>query len=91
VPWVVIEHLAEQLGIRDVSVIKRYTERQMTPCEHSWEIRDAYGYYLYDEQVWARRFRGFLHGRAWVHAEGPVALFNHGAAWLRRHRVLLPG
>ncbi|WP_407670159.1 DUF4158 domain-containing protein [Nonomuraea solani] len=33
----------------------------------------------------------FLHGRAWTHAEGPTALFDQSVAWLRRHRVLLPG
>jgi hypothetical protein len=33
----------------------------------------------------------FLHGRAWTHAEGPTALFEQSVAWLRRHRVLLPG
>ncbi|MBT2529736.1 DUF4158 domain-containing protein [Streptomyces sp. ISL-99] len=38
-----------------------------------------------------RKFRAFLHGRAWTHAEGPVALFNHAVAWLCGHRVLLPG
>lgn len=38
-----------------------------------------------------REFRAFLYGRAWTHAEGPVALFNHAVTWLRRHRVLLPG
>ncbi len=91
VPWVVVEHLAEQLGIEDVSAVKRYTEREKTPYEHGWEIRDAYGYCLYDEHETARQFRSFLHGRAWVNAEGPVALFNHAVAWLRRHRVLLPG
>jgi Domain of unknown function (DUF4158) len=31
------------------------------------------------------------YGRAWTHPEGPVALFNHAVAWLRRNRVLLPG
>jgi hypothetical protein len=36
-------------------------------------------------------FRTFLHGRAWTHAEGPVALFNQAVGWLRRNRVLLPG
>nr|WP_280634873.1 DUF4158 domain-containing protein [Streptomyces oryzae] len=32
-----------------------------------------------------------MYGRAWTHAEGPVALFDHAVTWLRRHRVLLPG
>lgn len=35
--------------------------------------------------------RQFLDGRAWTHAEGPGALFDHGVGWLRRNRVLLPG
>jgi TnpA family transposase len=91
VPWPVVEYLAGQLGIEDPSVVKRYTERQMTPYEHAWEIEQAFGYHKYDDQVWGRKFRTFLYGRAWTHAEGPVALFNHATAWLRRHRVLLPG
>ncbi|MDN3271385.1 DUF4158 domain-containing protein [Streptomyces sp. MA15] len=52
---------------------------------------DAYEYREYEDAEWARRFRTFLHGRAWTHAEGPVALFNQAVGWLRRHRVLLPG
>lgn len=43
VPWAVIEHLAQELGVEDVSSVKQYTERQMTAYEHAWEIRDAYG------------------------------------------------
>lgn len=38
VPWVV----AGQLGIADVSCVKRYTERKPTAYEHAWAIRDAY-------------------------------------------------
>ncbi|MFJ4859116.1 Tn3 family transposase [Streptomyces sp. NPDC088730] len=91
VPWVVVEHLAVQLGIEDVSCVKRYTERKPTAYEHAWEIRDAYEYREYEDAEWSRRFRTFLHGRAWTHAEGPVALFNQAVGWLRRHRVLLPG
>ncbi|MGC0239548.1 DUF4158 domain-containing protein [Arthrobacter sp. SD76] len=85
-----IEHLAAQLGIADVSCVKRYTERKPTAYEHAWEIRDAYEYHEYEDAEWSRRFRTFLHGRAWTHAEGPVALFNQAVGWLRRHRVLLP-
>ncbi|MCX4983925.1 DUF4158 domain-containing protein [Streptomyces sp. NBC_00572] len=91
VPWPVIEHLAVQLGIEDPSVVKRYTERRQTLYDHAWEIRDAYGYHPYGDAEWGRRFRTFLHGRAWTHAEGPKALFDHAVGWLRRHRVLLPG
>ncbi len=91
VPWPVVEHLAAQLGIEDPSCVKRYTERPKTVYEHAWEIRDAYEYHEYEDPEWSRRFRSFLHGRAWTHAEGPVALFNQAVGWLRRNRVLLPG
>ncbi|GHA81271.1 hypothetical protein GCM10010392_04210 [Streptomyces clavifer] len=84
-------YLAVQLGIEDPSVVKRYTERRRTLYDHAWEIRDAYGYRPYEDVEWGRRFRTFLHGRAWTHAEGPKALFDHAVGWLRRHRVLLPG
>ncbi|MFI6704526.1 Tn3 family transposase [Streptomyces sp. NPDC050509] len=90
-PWPVIEHLAAQLGIEDPSVVERYTERPKTAYEHAWEIRDAYEYREYEDAEWPRRFRTFLHGRAWTHAEGPKALFDHAVGWLRRNRVLLPG
>ncbi|GAA4519276.1 DUF4158 domain-containing protein [Nonomuraea ferruginea] len=97
VPWPVVDYLAEQLGIGDPSQVKRYGERLKTAYEHAWMIRDAYGYHDIDDheswegRVLARRFRTFLHGRAWTHAEGPTALFDQSVAWLRRHRVLLPG
>ncbi|WLQ69231.1 Tn3 family transposase [Streptomyces glycanivorans] len=91
VPWEVVDYLAGQLGIEDASCVKRYTERKPTAYEHSWEIRRRYEYREYEDPAWGRRFRTFLHGRAWTHAEGPVALFDHAVAWLRRHRVLLPG
>jgi hypothetical protein len=46
VPWLVVEHLAEQLGIEDASCVKRYTDRRQTVYDHAWEIREAYGYHL---------------------------------------------
>lgn len=70
VPWVVVEYLAEQLGIEDASCVKQYTERKPTAYEHAWEIRDAYEYHEYEGAEWGRQFRTFLHGRAWTHAEG---------------------
>ncbi|WP_067144018.1 Tn3 family transposase [Microtetraspora malaysiensis] len=97
VPWPVVDYLAEQLGIGDPSQVKRYGERPKTGYEHAWMIRDAYGYRVFEDRscwegrVLAKGFLTFLHGRAWTHAEGPTALFDQAVAWLRRHRVLLPG
>ncbi|UFQ99888.1 DUF4158 domain-containing protein [Streptomyces sp. Go40/10] len=91
VPWEVVDYLAGQLGIEDASCVKSYAERRMTPYNHAHEIRERFGYHDYGDRKWSREFRTFLYGRAWTHAEGPVALFNHAVTWLRRHRVLLPG
>ncbi len=97
VPWPVVDYLAEQLEIGDPSQVKRYTVRAQTAYEHTWMIRDAYGFHVFeDRESWearqvSKRFLAFLHGRAWTHAEGPTALFDQSVAWLRRHRVLLPG
>lgn len=95
VPWPVVEHLAVQLGIEDPSCVKRYTERRQTLYDHAWEIRDAYGYHPYEDAERGRRFRTFLHGRAWTHAEGPKALFDHAVGrldrWRRRGRLRRSG
>nr|WP_254650952.1 DUF4158 domain-containing protein [Streptomyces sp. GbtcB7] len=92
VPWSVVEHLAEQLGIKDAVCVKRYTERRQTVYDHAWEIRDAYDYHAYEDHEMGRKFRAFLHGQAWTaHLEGPKALFDHTVGWLCRNRVLLPG
>jgi hypothetical protein len=89
VPWEVVDYLAKQLGIEDSSCVKRYAERRMTPYNHAQEIRERFGYRDYSDRKWSREFRTFLYGRAWTHAEGPVALFNHAVTWLRRNQVLL--
>ena len=43
VPVVVLDFVAEQLGIADASQVKRYTERTMTRFDHQWEICRTYG------------------------------------------------
>jgi TnpA family transposase len=91
VPWPVVEYLAGQVGIEDASCVKRYTARQMTAYEHAWEIREAYGFRVFEGAPVTAEFGRFLEGRAWTHAEGPGTLFDQGVGWLRRNRVLLPG
>jgi hypothetical protein len=79
VPWCVVDYLAVQLDVRDPSVIKRYAERQMTPYEHTWQIRKVFGYRDFGDERAAGGLREFLDGRAWVHAKGPYALFEQGS------------
>ncbi|WP_438452863.1 DUF4158 domain-containing protein [Streptomyces asiaticus] len=87
VSWWVWVYLAEQLDIEDASCVKHYPERRGTPYEHAQEIRQRFRYRDFTDRKWGREFRGFLYGRAWTHAEGPVALFNHAVTWLRKNRV----
>lgn len=52
--------------------------------EHAAEIQKRLNYRDFTGRKWGREFRSFLYGRAWTHAEGPVALFNQAVTWLRR-------
>lgn len=72
-------------------MVKRYTERQRTPYERAWEIQAARSYRDFSDPQASAQLREFMAGRAWTHAEGPLALFEQTVGWLRRHRVLLPG
>ncbi|GAA4566618.1 hypothetical protein GCM10023176_17090 [Micromonospora coerulea] len=91
VPWSAVEYVATQLEIADPSVVKRYTERQQTAYEHSWEIRAAYGYRDFGDAGVRESLEEFMGARASIHAEGRGGLFEQTGAWLRRERVLLPG
>jgi TnpA family transposase len=42
VPAAVPDFIAEQLGVADASMVKRYTERAKTKLDHQWEIRRVY-------------------------------------------------
>ena len=60
----VVEYLAGQLGIADASCVKRYTDRAMTAYEHSWQVRQAHGFRVFDDAEVSEEFRQFLDGRA---------------------------
>jgi hypothetical protein len=89
VPTVVVDYVAEQLGIADASCIKAYGERSKTAYEHAWEIQRALGYrdFAEAEAVLA----GWVDARAWNTGDGPKALFDAAVGWLVDQRVLLPG
>ncbi|MEU4359422.1 Tn3 family transposase [Streptomyces virginiae] len=89
VPPEVVEYLAEQLGIGDPSVLKEYGERENTRLEHVRELRRVLEYREFAEAE--GELREWADARAWTTGEGPKALFDAAAGWLRERRVLLPG
>ncbi|MFJ7784553.1 DDE transposase [Streptomyces albidoflavus] len=89
VPPEVADYLAEQLNIGDPSVLKEYGERENTRLEHVRELRRVLEYREFAEAE--GELREWVDARAWTTGEGPKALFDAAAGFLRERRVLLPG
>lgn len=89
VPAEVVDYLAEQLDIGDVSVLKAYGERENTRLEHVRELRRELEYKEFAEAE--AGLRTWVDARAWTTGEGPKALFDAAVGQLRERRVLLPG
>ncbi|WP_031086334.1 Tn3 family transposase [Streptomyces sp. NRRL S-1831] len=89
VPAEVVDYLAEQLGIGDASALKAYGERENTRLDHVRELRRVLEYTEFAESE--AELRVWVDARAWTTGEGPKALFDAAAGWLRERRVLLPG
>jgi len=91
-PFGVIRYVADQIAPAaqaDDQLMHRYAEREKTPLEHSWEIRDALGYRDFASAEPAAR--DFLESRACTRPERPSQLFDQVVAWLRTEKILLPG
>jgi hypothetical protein len=89
VPVELLNYLAEQLQIDDPSCVKSYGEREKTPFEHVWEIREVDNWHEFSTR--ADELGEWIEGRAWTTGDGPKALFDASVGWLRERRVLLPG
>jgi hypothetical protein len=88
VPVVVLDFVAEQLGIEGASCVKRYTERSKTAFDHAWEIQRVYE--LKDfTQVEGELRRGWRPGRG---RPGTAPRRSSLTRWRGCDRgVLLPG
>lgn len=72
VPVVVLDIVAEQLGIADPSTVERYTERAKTKLDHQWEIRRVYG--LKEFTAVEADLRSWVAARSWTSGDGPKRL-----------------
>lgn len=89
VPVVVLDFMAEQLGVADPSCVKKYTERTKTRFDHQWEIRRECG--LKEFAAVEAEMREWVAARSWTSGDGPKAIFADAVRWLRERDVLLPG
>ena len=91
VPWSVAAHVAEQLGIADPGVLKKYAARDGTNRLHAGEIQQAYGYRDFAHPTAQADLLGWLRARTALAAERPGVLFDLATARLLEAKVLLPG
>ena len=88
VPPAVVDYLAQQLNITDVSRLSAYAERPQTHREHAGVIQRHYGYRDFSSQPEHWCFVRWLYGRAWVGTEGPSVLFDLATAQLLEQKIL---
>jgi hypothetical protein len=88
VPSVVLDFVADRLGIADPSCVKAYMVREMTRFEHRWEISQACGWREFAEAV--DELTRWMDHRTWTTGDGPKAIFDGAVGWLRQRQVLLP-
>lgn len=76
VPNEVLDIFAVQLGIEDPSCVKRYTERDKTRLEHTWEIARAFGLSASASASTSAEVElaGKVRAHAWNTGNGPTAL-----------------
>lgn len=76
VPANVQVFVAQQLLIKDVSVLEDYAQRDTTKREHTALIRKHYGYHEFSDSSWAFRLSRLLYTRAWISNERPSLMFD---------------
>jgi TnpA family transposase len=91
VPVGAMRYVASQLGITDLTDLRRYAERIQTQQEHALEIRRRFGYRDWSDPGGGFALLRMLYAREWVSAERPSVLFDLALTWLLDQKVVLPG
>lgn len=88
VPSLVLEYIAEQLGI-NIEILDQYAKRKNTRREHLQEIREEYGYVNFTEEDLATLSEILL--TAALENDNVDSLMRIAIDSLRRQKVILPG
>jgi hypothetical protein len=90
VPAEVVSLVAEQLNISANCDLAPYLAGN-TRWTHADEIRRVYGYEPFASPILGFRLMRWLYALCWTGTDRPSVLFQRAEAWLREHKVLLPG
>jgi hypothetical protein len=88
VPAVVIDYVAEQLGLEAAEFAGYGTKEHRG--DHQEQIRQGYGYTKFEVDQWFTLAR-WMYQRAWIGSERPTLLFDLATKRLVDKKVVLPG
>lgn len=91
IPWKIIERIANQVHIDDISdCLSRYQQSEQR-WRHTAEIRIRYGYKEFNEKGIRFKLGRWLYALFWTGTDRPGLLFEQTVSWLITNKVLLPG
>ena len=91
VPENVLQYVGGQLNVPNSRARLQLYRNVDTQRRHVRQIREAYGYHLFNDQPYHFAVTRWLLRRAWFSGDRPIALFDDATRWLVEHKVLLPG
>lgn len=91
IPWKIIERIANQVHVADISdCLTRYQQSEQR-WRHTAEIRIRYGYKEFNEKGIRFKLGRWLYALFWTGTDRPGLLFEQTVSWLITNKVLLPG
>lgn len=89
IPQNVVNYLARQLGINQLSCFIYYRDSE-TRWDHAAEIRRHCGFRAFSDPIVQFRLNRWLYALGWTGTDRPGVLFDRATAWLITQKVVLP-
>ena len=91
IPWKIIERIAAQVHVDDISNYLSHYQQSEQRWRHATEIRIRYGYKEFNEKSIQFKLGRWLYALFWTGTDRPGLLFEQAVSWLLTNKVLLPG